>query len=72
MQVSAGKVESPAIPTAANELITKKYFDENSDSNESNTNVLPTVSESDNGKFLCVVNGAWAASKIENVEEVYY
>ena len=27
---------------------------------------LPTVTASDNGKFLRVVNGAWAAVKIAN------
>ena len=27
---------------------------------------VPTVTASDNGKFLCVVNGAWAAVAIAN------
>ncbi len=31
---------------------------------------LPSVSASDNGKFLRVVNGAWVAESILNAEEV--
>lgn len=30
------------------------------------TKELPTVTASDNGKFLRVVSGAWAAAKIAN------
>lgn len=30
------------------------------------TGLLPTITESDNGKFLRVVNGAWAAAAIDN------
>ena len=31
---------------------------------------LPTVSSSDNGKFLRVVSGAWAAQALTDVSEV--
>lgn len=34
--------------------------------------VIPAVTESDNGKFLRVVNGAWTASYIPNAEEVEF
>lgn len=30
-------------------------------------NPLPTVTAADNGKVLAVVNGAWAATSIDNV-----
>lgn len=30
---------------------------------------LPTVTADDNGKFLCVVNGAWAAVSYPNAED---
>lgn len=33
---------------------------------------LPTVSTSDNGKFLRVVNGAWAAATVENANGVSF
>ena len=33
---------------------------------------LPVVSASDNGKFLRVVDGVWAAEVVINAEEVSY
>lgn len=33
---------------------------------------LPTVTASDNGKFLRVVNGAWAASSISDANGVSF
>lgn len=33
---------------------------------------LPVVSETDNGKFLRVVNGVWSAATINNAEEVSF
>lgn len=33
---------------------------------------LPTVTASDNGKFLRVVNGAWAASEISDANGVSF
>lgn len=35
-------------------------------------NILPTVSNADNGKILAVVNGIWAAVSLINSEEVSY
>jgi hypothetical protein len=35
-------------------------------------NALPAVTISDNGKFLRVVDGAWAASTVRNAEEVEF
>lgn len=32
----------------------------------------PTVTTSDNGKFLCVVDGVWAATTITNAEEATF
>ena len=37
-----------------------------------NAGVLPSVSASDNGKFLRVVNGAWAAVSISNANGVSF
>ena len=34
--------------------------------------VLPSVTASDNGKFLRVVNGSWAAATIPNAEEANF
>lgn len=36
------------------------------------TKELPTVTASDNGKFLRVVNGAWAASEISDANGVSF
>lgn len=33
---------------------------------------VPTVTASDNGKFLRVVNGTWAATTIPNAEEASF
>ena len=44
---------------SAEGIVTDRYLPEN-------TQVLPEVSTSDNGKFLRVVNGAWAAAAIDN------
>jgi hypothetical protein len=33
-------------------------------------NLLPDVTEADDGKILCVVNGKWAAQALESAEEV--
>lgn len=38
----------------------------------SNAAGLPSVTTSDNGKILCVVNGAWAATSIVNAEDVTF
>lgn len=35
-------------------------------------NILPTVSNADNGKILAVVNGIWTAVSLINSEEVSY
>lgn len=35
-------------------------------------NAIPTVTTSDNGKFLRVVNGAWTASEIDNANGVNF
>ena len=35
-------------------------------------NFLPSVSTSDNGKFLRVINGAWAATTIDNANGVSF
>lgn len=42
--------------------------------NEGNVEIqeLPEVTETDNGKFLIVVDGAWAATQISNAEEIYF
>lgn len=37
-----------------------------------NARALPSVTSSDNGKFLRVVNGAWAASTIPNASGVTF
>lgn len=39
---------------------------------EWNKKELPTVTASDNGKFLRVVNGAWAASEISDANGVSF
>ena len=49
-------------------LITKL---ENSGSSEGGTG-LPTVTTANNGQFLRVVNGAWAASTVPNAEEASF
>ena len=47
-----------ADPTEAMQATTKQYVDSK----------VPAVTTSDNGKFLRVVNGAWAAVALENAE----
>lgn len=34
--------------------------------------LFPTISAADNGKFLRVVNGAWAAATVENANGVSF
>ena len=34
--------------------------------------VLPTVTTADNGKFLRVVNGAWAVAEVDNASGVSF
>lgn len=34
--------------------------------------VLPSVTDADNGKFLRVVNGGWTSCSLENAEEVSF
>lgn len=53
-------------PTADKEAATKKYVDDKTGV------LLPTVSSSDNGKFLRVVDGTWSASSISNAEEASF
>ena len=53
-------------PTADKEAATKKYVDDKTGV------LLPTVSSSDNGKFLRVVDGTWSASLISNAEEASF
>ena len=53
-------------PTADKEAATKKYVDDKTGV------LLPTVSSSDNGKFLRVVDGTWSASPISNAEEASF
>ena len=38
------------------------------DEESSSENLLPEITDNDNGKFLRVGNGAWAASSIPNAE----
>ena len=47
------------------DLITKEYMQ-----TQVLPNLLPTVTEADNGKFLCVASGSWAAVTMANAEEV--
>ena len=35
-------------------------------------NILPAVTSDDNGKFMTVVDGAWAAEAIPNAEEASF
>lgn len=53
-------------PTSDKEAATKKYVDDKTGV------LLPTVSSSDNGKFLRVVDGTWSASSISNAEEASF
>jgi hypothetical protein len=39
---------------------------------EENPKELPTVTAADNGKFLRVTDGAWAAVAINNAEEASF
>lgn len=39
------------------------------DAHKSKVDSIPTVTADDNGKFLCVVDGAWAATTVPNAEE---
>ena len=49
----------------------KKYTDQRLESSEgASPSTLPAVTDSDNGKVLRVVNGAWAADTIPNAEGV--
>lgn len=56
----------------------KIHYDEDSTVDFTSTTVtglkglLPTVTASDNGKFLRVVNGAWAAATVENANGVSF
>lgn len=47
-------------------------IDNNEDVEEAKENILPTVSNADNGKILAVVNGIWTAVSLINSEEVSY
>ena len=47
-------------------------IEENEDVQETAENVLPTVSNADNGKVLKVVNGVWTAVSNIYSEEVAY
>ena len=40
-----------------------------SDIGAADANIIPAVTASDNGKFLTVVNGVWAAEAIPSAEE---
>lgn len=51
----------PHIPTKTSELINDSNFI---------TSELPSVTTNNNGDFLRVVNGSWAASTVLNAEEV--
>lgn len=66
--IFAGAVTA-ADPTKDTHLTTKKYVD-NAVANAGGG--LPAVSAADNGKFLCVVDGAWAAVTIPQAEEVEF
>jgi hypothetical protein len=58
-----------ADPTDAMHAATKQYVDNKLEENvELLGNSLPIVNETDNGKFLRVVNGAWAAAALESAE----
>jgi hypothetical protein len=58
-----------ADPTQGTHLTTKKYVD-NAIANIGGG--LPTVNAADNGKFLMVVDGAWAAVTIPQAEEAEF
>ena len=47
-------------------------IDNHEDVEEAKENILPTVSNADNGKILAVVNGIWTAVSLINSEEVSY
>lgn len=66
-----------ATKTELNELASTVAYINDTDNGtvegvETADNSLPTVTTADNGKFLRVVNGAWAAVEIENAEEATY
>lgn len=46
-------------------------FGESSEDYVKLMNLLPAVTQADNGKFLQVVNGAWAAVAVELTAEIY-
>ena len=50
-------------PSQPMEIATKQYVDASG---------VPSVTVADNGKFLRVVNGAWAAASLQNAEEAAF
>lgn len=58
-------------PTEELHAVPKKYVDEQFLNFEVPSS-LPEVTASDNGKFLRVVDGAWAAESLQNAEEVSF
>lgn len=76
--IAAGKasqVDLDNIDARVNELSANVGYiniDNNEDVEEAKENILPTVSNADNGKILAVVNGIWTAVSLINSEEVSY
>lgn len=62
-EILAGKLTVGANPTNSMDVVTKSYFEANG---------LPSITSSDNGKFLRVVDGAWAAVAITDADGVSY
>ena len=60
---SLPQVEMGSDPTKAMQIATKQYVDASG---------VPSVTAADNGKFLRVVNGAWAASEISSANGVSF
>ena len=58
------QVSMAADPTRAMQIATKKYVDDHAG--------VPSVTAADNGKFLRVVNGAWAVAAINDANGVNF
>lgn len=60
------KVGGTGYDDATNTLASETYVD------EAVANAMPSVTTADNGKFLRVVNGVWAAATVPSAEEVLF
>lgn len=63
--------EKSELPTKTSELINDSDFATKSYVN-GQVIAIPSVNTSDNGKFLCVINGVWTATAIPNAEDVSF